>query len=65
MRDESFGPVVAVAPVENDAAAVHAINNSNFGLTASLWTRDPQRAAAMARNIDCGTIFMNRRFVLS
>jgi acyl-CoA reductase-like NAD-dependent aldehyde dehydrogenase len=60
MRDESFGPVVSIMKVESDDEAVALMNDSDFGLTASLWTRDPARAAAIGRRIETGTIFMNR-----
>ncbi len=60
MRDESFGPVVGIMRVKDDDEAVALMNDSSFGLTASLWTNDPQRAAAMGARIETGTVFMNR-----
>ncbi len=60
MRDESFGPVVGIMPVRDDAHAVELMNDSDFGLTASLWTRDTARAEAIADRIETGTVFMNR-----
>lgn len=60
MREESFGPVVGIMPVRDDAAAIELMNDSNFGLTASLWTKDPERAEAIADQIETGTVFMNR-----
>ncbi len=60
MRDESFGPVVGIMPVKNDAEAIRLMNDSSFGLTASLWTRDAARAEAIADQIETGTVFMNR-----
>ena len=60
MREESFGPVVGIMPVRDDAAAIALMNDSNFGLTASLWTKDPERAEAIADQIETGTVFMNR-----
>ncbi len=60
MRDESFGPVVSIMRVENDDQAIELMNDSVFGLTASLWTADPGRAAAIGRQIETGTVFMNR-----
>ena len=60
MRDESFGPVVGIMPVKNDAEAIKLMNDSNFGLTASIWTRDTARAEAIADQIETGTVFMNR-----
>ena len=60
MRDESFGPVVGIMPVQDDAEAIKLMNDSNFGLTASLWTNDAERAMAIADQIETGTVFMNR-----
>ena len=60
MRDESFGPVVGIMPVKGDAEAIHLMNDSHFGLTASVWTKDPKRAEAIADQIETGTVFMNR-----
>ena len=60
MREESFGPVVGIMPVDSDDVAVALMNDSDFGLTASLWTADPQRAAAIGARIETGTVFMNR-----
>jgi len=60
MRDESFGPVVGIMKVESDEEAIRLMNDSDFGLTASLWTNDAQRAANIGAQIETGTIFMNR-----
>ncbi|MCV6576045.1 MAG: aldehyde dehydrogenase family protein [Cohaesibacter sp.] len=60
MRDESFGPVVGIMKVESDEEAIALMNDSEFGLTASLWTQDPERAANIGAQIETGTIFMNR-----
>ncbi|GKX32853.1 MAG: aldehyde dehydrogenase [Rhizobiaceae bacterium MnEN-MB40S] len=60
MREESFGPVVGIMKVDNDDEAVSLMNDSEFGLTASLWTRDPERAARIGARIETGTVFMNR-----
>lgn len=60
MRDESFGPVVGIMPVKDDAEAIRLMNDSDFGLTASLWTQDTARAEAIADQIETGTVFMNR-----
>jgi acyl-CoA reductase-like NAD-dependent aldehyde dehydrogenase len=60
MRDESFGPVVGIMPVKYDAEAIALMNDSPFGLTASLWTRDAARAAKVGDAIETGTVFMNR-----
>jgi len=60
MRDESFGPVVGIMPVSDDDEAVRLMNDSRFGLTASLWTSDIDRAARLGDRIETGTVFMNR-----
>ncbi len=60
MREESFGPVVGIMPVADDAEAVRLMNDSAYGLTASLWTRDPARAKSIADRIETGTVFLNR-----
>lgn len=60
MRDESFGPVVGIMKVKDDAQAIALMNDSDFGLTASLWTKDVARAQAIGDQIETGTVFMNR-----
>ena len=60
MRDESFGPVVGIMKVSSDEEAIRLMNDSEFGLTASLWTRDLDRAARVGDRIETGTVFMNR-----
>ena len=60
MMEESFGPVVGIMPVRDDAQALALMNDSPYGLTASLWTADPDRALALGRQIETGTVFLNR-----
>ncbi|MBL1420257.1 MAG: aldehyde dehydrogenase family protein [Alphaproteobacteria bacterium] len=60
MKDESFGPVVGIMKVSSDAEAIELMNDSEFGLTASIWTQDAKAAAEIGRQIETGTIFMNR-----
>jgi len=60
MRDESFGPVIGIMKVSSDAEAIALMNDSVFGLTASLWTADTERAARIGGEINTGTIYMNR-----
>lgn len=60
MRDETFGPVVGIMKVKDDAEAIALMNDSDFGLTASIWTKDADRAAAVGAKLQTGTVFMNR-----
>lgn len=60
MREETFGPVVGIMKVNSDDEALALMNDSQYGLTASLWTKDPERAARLGREIETGTVFMNR-----
>ncbi len=60
MREESFGPVVGIMKVESDEEAIRLMNDSHYGLTASLWTQDAARAAKIGAQIETGTVFMNR-----
>ena len=60
MREESFGPVVGIMKVSGDDEAIELMNDSDFGLTASLWTKDVEKAAEIGRRIETGTVFMNR-----
>ena len=60
MREESFGPVVGIMKVRDDDAAVAMMNDSRYGLTASLWTGDPERAVAVGDRVETGTVFLNR-----
>lgn len=60
MRDETFGPVVGIMPVDSDEQAIELMNDSPFGLTASLWTADVDAAVAIGNQIRTGTVYMNR-----
>ncbi|MHC8358597.1 aldehyde dehydrogenase family protein [Pseudomonas sp. LB3P81] len=60
MRDESFGPVVGIMPVAGDDEAIALMNDSAFGLSASLWTQDLAAAERLGNEIAAGTVFMNR-----
>jgi acyl-CoA reductase-like NAD-dependent aldehyde dehydrogenase len=60
MMEESFGPVVGIMSVKNDAEAVALMNDSPYGLTASIWTQDYDTAADIGAQIETGTVFMNR-----
>jgi acyl-CoA reductase-like NAD-dependent aldehyde dehydrogenase len=60
MREESFAPVVGIMPVKNDEEAIQLMNDSRYGLTASVWTKDPEAAIRIGDQIETGTWFMNR-----
>ena len=59
MREETFGPVLPVASFETDEQAIQLANDSEFGLAASVWTRDRRRGEALARKINAGTVMVN------
>ncbi len=60
MTEETFGPVVGIMKVSSDEEALRLMNDSRYGLTASLWTRDMERAEALGARIETGTVFANR-----
>ena len=60
MVEESFGPIVGVQRVADDDEAVRLMNDSPYGLTAAIWTRDQERAFRVGAQIETGTFFMNR-----
>jgi acyl-CoA reductase-like NAD-dependent aldehyde dehydrogenase len=60
MKEESFGPVVCIMPIASDDEAVALINDSRFGLTASIFTTDVRAALSIGRQVNTGTWFMNR-----
>lgn len=60
MVDESFGPVVGVIKVSSDDEAIALMNDSDFGLTAGIWTEDLVAAERIAPQLEAGTVFMNR-----
>ena len=60
MRDETFGPVVGIMSVRDDDEAIRLMNDSRFGLTASVWTADAAAAERIGDRIETGTVFMNR-----
>jgi succinate-semialdehyde dehydrogenase/glutarate-semialdehyde dehydrogenase len=57
--EETFGPVAAVMGFEDDDQAVEIANASRYGLGASVWSRDPQRALALAQRLDVGCVSVN------
>jgi len=60
MRDETFGPAVGIMKVSGDDEAIALMNDSDFGLTASLWTADVDAATALGDRLETGTVFLNR-----
>jgi acyl-CoA reductase-like NAD-dependent aldehyde dehydrogenase len=60
MTEETFGPAVGIMKVKGDEEAIALMNDSKYGLTASLWTQDAERAGRLGREIETGTVFMNR-----
>ena len=60
MTEETFAPVVGIMPVEDDNEAIKLMNDSQYGLTASIWTSDLDAALAIGEEVETGTWFMNR-----
>lgn len=60
MSEESFGPVIGIMPVASDDEAIQLMNDSAYGLTASIWTSDEQAALQIGDRVNTGTWFMNR-----
>ena len=60
MKEETFGPAVGIMPVRDDAEAIALMNDSRYGLTASVWTSDADAAMAIGDRLETGTCYMNR-----
>jgi acyl-CoA reductase-like NAD-dependent aldehyde dehydrogenase len=60
MTEETFGPVVGIMAVKNDEEAIQLMNDSRYGLTASIWTTDVEAALSIGDRIEAGTWLMNR-----
>ncbi len=58
-REEVFGPVAAVIPFEDEEEAIRIANDTPYGLSGSIWTRDAARAFRVARGIDAGVLSVN------
>jgi len=61
-REETFGPVVSVYAVDSDVEAIAAANNTPYGLNASVWSRSPVHARAVARRLTAGTVNVNEGY---
>jgi acyl-CoA reductase-like NAD-dependent aldehyde dehydrogenase len=59
MREETFGPVLPIMPFDSESEAVRLANDSEYGLAASVWTRDAARGERIARQIKAGTVMVN------
>ena len=60
MMEETFGPIVGIMAVKSDEEAIQLMNDNPYGLTASVWTNDAEKALEIGRRIETGTFFMNR-----
>jgi acyl-CoA reductase-like NAD-dependent aldehyde dehydrogenase len=60
MREETFGPAIGIMPVAGDEEAIALMNDSRYGLTASIWTTDAEAAVRIGDRVDTGTWYMNR-----
>jgi len=60
MQEENFGPVAGIMACASDEEALARMNDSRYGLTASIWTQDVDLAERLGEAIDTGTVFMNR-----
>jgi acyl-CoA reductase-like NAD-dependent aldehyde dehydrogenase len=60
MQEETFGPVVGIMKVSSDQEAIDLMNDSRYGLTASVWTQDQTAAVEIGQQVMTGTWFMNR-----
>ncbi|MBW1637329.1 MAG: aldehyde dehydrogenase family protein, partial [Deltaproteobacteria bacterium] len=60
MTEESFGPVVGIQKVDSDKEAIELMNDSDYGLTAAIFTEDRERGIELGRKLETGTFFINR-----
>lgn len=60
MQEETFGPVIPIQKVSSDEEAVKWMNNSDYGLTASIWTKDLAAGEQLMKQVEAGTVFINR-----
>jgi len=60
MKEETFGPAIGIMPFDGEAEAIRLANDSRYGLTASVWTKDLDRARKIGESLEAGTVFANR-----
>lgn len=60
MNEETFGPIIPVSKVGSDEEAIGLMNGTDYGLTASVWTKDTQKGVELLERLDAGTVFINR-----
>ncbi|KAK6432618.1 hypothetical protein LTR95_011211 [Oleoguttula sp. CCFEE 5521] len=60
MKEETFGPLIPIVSVSSDDEAVALMNDSQYGLTASIWTKDVKKGEELAEDVEAGTVFVNR-----
>lgn len=60
MREETFGPIIPVAKVSSDEEAVRLMNDTTYGLTASVWTKEIECGKELIERLEAGTVFVNR-----
>jgi succinate-semialdehyde dehydrogenase/glutarate-semialdehyde dehydrogenase len=65
MREETFGPVIPIMAVDNDQQAIQLANDTQYGLSASVWCGDNNRAETIANALQAGTVWMNKLFMFS
>lgn len=61
-REEIFGPAVTIIPVDSEEEAVRVANDTEYGLSSSVWSADPERAGAVGRRLQVGTVWVNNSF---
>jgi acyl-CoA reductase-like NAD-dependent aldehyde dehydrogenase len=64
-REEIFGPVLAITPVKNEAEAIKLANQSHYGLAGAVWSKNPERAHKVARQLETGTVWINEYHLLN
>ena len=60
MKEETFGPIIPIQKVKSDEEAIELMNDSEYGLTASIWTKNASLGEKLAEKVEAGTVFVNR-----